>query len=234
VIPASEPASEPHQEDVVNRSNPAAEDERWHVGMPTPIGVLRIVAGPTAIVGLYHADHTPEPPPRLLGRHVPGGLEGDPDRLYSGHSGADNRADAADLDAADRASGPPAPEPTSALLHQVEVELGEYFAGLRHRFAVPVDLHGTDFQRSVWATVQGIPYGQRRSYRDIARDLGNPRMGRAIGAAVRANPVSIIVPGHRVVSSAGAVIGYAAGAGTKTALLELEAGFGAPHSQVTG
>lgn len=222
----------------MNRSNPAVEDERWHVEMPTPVGVLRIVAGPTAIVGLYHADHSPEPPPRLLGRHVPGGSECAPSRrdpgrpcAATGADSADDAVDAVDLDAADRASGPPAPAPTLALLHQAEVELGEYFAGRRHRFAVPVDLHGTDFQRSVWASVQGIPYGQHRSYRDIARDLGNPRMGRAIGAAVRANPVSIIVPGHRVLSSTGAVIGYAAGAGTKTALLDLEAGPGASHSR---
>ncbi len=177
--------------------SPAVQADRWHVEIPTPVGALRVVTGPTAIVGLYHADHAPEPPPRLLGRHV--------------------------VVRAESASGPPTPEPALALLHRAEVELGEYFARVRHEFAVPVDLHGTDFQRSVWAALQDIPYGQRRSYHDIAGDLGNPRMGRAVGAAVRANPVSIIVPGHRVVSRAGTILGYAAGTATKTALLDLEA-----------
>lgn len=82
---------------------------------------------------------------------------------------------------------------------------------------------GTDFQRSVWDAVSKIPYGETRTYKDIAHALGNDSMGRAIGAAVRANPVSILIPGHRVVGSGGAVTGYAAGVPVKRALLELEA-----------
>ena len=111
-----------------------------------------------------------------------------------------------------------------AVLRRATAELGEYFAGTRRAFGVPVKLSGTSFQMAVWEALTRIPYGQRRSYLDIAEDLDNPRMGRAVGAAVRANPVSIIVPGHRVLSSAGAVLVYSAGIGIKTVLLDLESG----------
>ncbi|WP_104178863.1 methylated-DNA--[protein]-cysteine S-methyltransferase [Arthrobacter sp. B0490] len=183
------------------------EDERWHVEIPSPVGALRIVAGTAAIVGLYHGDHTPVPPRASLGWPVRL-----PDSAQEAH------APTVPVEPA------PPPDPTVALLRQAAAELGEYFAGLRREFEVPIELQGTAFQLAVWATLRRIPYGRRRSYRDIAGDLGNPAMGRAIGAAVRVNPVSIIVPGHRVVSSTGAVVGYAAGLETKTALLGFESG----------
>ena len=120
------------------------------------------------------------------------------------------------------------PAAAVALLLEADRELDEYFAGSRHTFDTPIELHGTAFQQRVWAALRAIPYGQTRSYREIGTQLGNPRMGRAIGAAVRSTPVSIIVPGHRVVGSTGAVIGYASGTATKTALLELERAHRAP------
>ncbi|MDQ0735193.1 methylated-DNA--[protein]-cysteine S-methyltransferase [Arthrobacter agilis] len=200
-------------------STPAGEEERWQLDISTPIGGLHVVAGRAAIVGLYHADHHPMPPPVALGRRIP--VTPGPAQEAVREAGVERPAGAAGA-AGD--TDPPAPDPVVVILQQAEAELGEYFAGLRRAFDVPVDLRGTVFQRSVWSALLGIPYGQRRSYRDIAGELGNPRMGRAIGAAVRANPVSVIIPGHRVVGSTGAVVGYAAGPATKKALLDLEAG----------
>jgi len=184
--------------------NPSGQ-ERWLLETGSPIGLLRIVAHTTAIVGLYHVDHSPAPTAAALGRPA---VETDilaavhPDRLECIPVGA--------------------PDATALLLHQATAQLAEYFAGLRRAFDLPVELLGTTFQRTVWGALIEIPHGERRSYRDLAEHLGNPSMGRAIGAAVRANPVSVIVPGHRVVSSTGAVVGYAAGTGIKTALLDGE------------
>jgi methylated-DNA-[protein]-cysteine S-methyltransferase len=192
------------REDVMTRSKGfAPEDERFHTEIDTPRGPLRVVARGSAIVGLYHGDHDPPPAPALLGHAGP--TPGSPGSVAGPEEGV-----------------PPVPEPTAAVLLQACSELKDYFDGSLRDFATPIELSGTPFQLSVWAALRRIPYGECRSYRDVAEQLGNPRMGRAIGAAVRANPVSIIVPGHRVVSSAGTVIGYAAGAGTKRALLDLE------------
>ncbi|WP_104165370.1 methylated-DNA--[protein]-cysteine S-methyltransferase [Arthrobacter sp. SX1312] len=189
--------------------------DRWHHELQSQVGPLVIVAGAGAIVGLYHAGHAPAPDPVRLGHRVVA------DQL--GGRGAPPTAE-------DRAITPPAA--TVALLLRADRELGEYFAGSRRAFGSPVELHGTTFQLRVWAALRAIPYGETRSYRDLATRLGNPRMGRAIGAAVRSNPVSIIVPGHRVVGSTGAVVGYAAGTATKTALLELERAHSAPPDPV--
>ncbi|MHA7207640.1 methylated-DNA--[protein]-cysteine S-methyltransferase [Arthrobacter sp. MDT1-65] len=183
-------------------------DGRWHIQIPSPVGALRVVAGSAAIVGVYHGDHTPAPPQALLGCRA---------CLPAGAAASGALASTVPV-------GPATPDPTIALLRQAAAELGEYFAGSRREFEVPIELQGTAFQLAVWTTLTRIPHGQRRSYRDIAGDLGNPAMGRAIGAAVRVNPVSIIVPGHRVVSSTGAVVGYAAGPETKSALLDFESG----------
>ncbi|WP_246018505.1 methylated-DNA--[protein]-cysteine S-methyltransferase [Arthrobacter crusticola] len=101
-------------------------------------------------------------------------------------------------------------------------QLEEYFAGTRRSFQLLLLPAGTGFQHRVWATVARIPYGQTRTYRSIAAALGNPAMGRAVGAAVRANPLSILIPGHRVVAGNGALAGYAAGIDAKRFLLDLE------------
>jgi methylated-DNA-[protein]-cysteine S-methyltransferase len=103
-------------------------------------------------------------------------------------------------------------------------QLGEYCHGDRRSFELPLLAAGTGFQHRVWARVAAIPYGETRTYRSIAAVLGNPAMGRAVGAAVRANPLSILVPGHRVVAGNGALAGYAAGVEAKRFLLDLEAG----------
>jgi methylated-DNA-[protein]-cysteine S-methyltransferase len=108
------------------------------------------------------------------------------------------------------------------VLDQAARELEEYFAGRRHDFEVAVDAGGTGFQQQVWDALRGIPYGEMRSYRDIADSIGNPRAVRAVGAANGRNPVPIIVPCHRVIGSDGKLTGFAGGLETKRRLLALE------------
>lgn len=102
-------------------------------------------------------------------------------------------------------------------------QVAEYEAGRRTVFDLPLELEGTDFQRRVWAQLLEIPYGQTRSYAQVARAAGSPRGVRAAGAAIGRNPVSIIVPCHRVVGSDGSLTGYTGGIERKRALLRHEA-----------
>jgi methylated-DNA-[protein]-cysteine S-methyltransferase len=110
------------------------------------------------------------------------------------------------------------------VLTQAINELGEYFGGQRHDFSVPVELSGTPFQQSVWAQLSGIGWGKHRSYADIAEAIGKPGAFRAVGGAVGANPVPLIVGCHRVLARDGRITGYSAGRGiaTKQFLLALE------------
>jgi methylated-DNA-[protein]-cysteine S-methyltransferase len=101
-------------------------------------------------------------------------------------------------------------------------QLEEYFAGRLHTFTIPLSLHGTAFQLSVWRALQTIPYGVTASYGTIAKKIRNPKASRAVGAANGHNPVSIIVPCHRVIGSTGKLVGYGGGLPIKAALLELE------------
>ena len=101
-------------------------------------------------------------------------------------------------------------------------QLEEYFAGRRRRFDLPLDLRGTDFQKRCWRELLKIPYGETRSYADIARAIGNPSAVRAVGLANGQNPMAIIVPCHRVIGSDGSLTGYGGGLETKRKLLELE------------
>jgi methylated-DNA-[protein]-cysteine S-methyltransferase len=110
-----------------------------------------------------------------------------------------------------------------ALLRQVERQLKEYFAGRRARFTVKLDLAGTAFQRKVWRAVLAIPFGETRSYAQLAHRIGHPTASRAVGAANGRNPLSIIVPCHRVLGADGALRGYAGGLDAKRFLLDHEA-----------
>jgi len=101
-------------------------------------------------------------------------------------------------------------------------QLDEYFAGKRREFDFALDLRGTDFQRACWRALQAIPYGETRSYADIARAVGRPHGFRAVGMANNRNPVAIIVPCHRVIASDGTLCGYGGGLDVKRKLLELE------------
>lgn len=111
-----------------------------------------------------------------------------------------------------------------APLQQAMDELRRYFAGERVQFACSLDLHGTPFQIAVWEELFSIPYGEIRSYGEIAQAIGRPSAVRAVGAANGANPVAIIVPCHRVIGSNGSLTGYGGGLQTKEWLLGLEQG----------
>lgn len=114
-------------------------------------------------------------------------------------------------------------EPDHPVLREAIAQLADYYAGRRTGFDLPLDLQaGTPFQQSVWAALQAIPPGGTTSYAELARRLGRPQAARAIGAAVGRNPVSIVVPCHRVLGTGGALTGYAGGLERKTALLRLE------------
>ncbi|MBI4463339.1 MAG: methylated-DNA--[protein]-cysteine S-methyltransferase [Acidobacteria bacterium] len=108
------------------------------------------------------------------------------------------------------------------IARRAAAEIGEYFAGRRQQFTVPLDLRGTPFQRKVWKALLEIPYGQTRSYREVACQVGNPRAARAVGMANHWNPAPILVPCHRVIASNGTLGGYAGGVSIKSRLLRLE------------
>ena len=121
------------------------------------------------------------------------------------------------LDIGARADGHP-------VLVEAERQLGEYFSGGRKEFALELDVEGTPFQRAVWNALRTIPFGETRSYGEIARQIGNPDAVRAVGAANGRNPVSIVVPCHRVIGSTGKLTGFGGGLEAKSYLLALEGG----------
>ena len=112
-------------------------------------------------------------------------------------------------------------EKTALYVRQLE----EYFSGRRRQFDLPLDLHGTDFQERCWHELLKIPYGETRSYADIARGIGRPTAVRAVGLANGQNPIAIVVPCHRVIGSDGSLTGYGGGLHIKRRLLELEGAF---------
>jgi methylated-DNA-[protein]-cysteine S-methyltransferase len=112
----------------------------------------------------------------------------------------------------------------NALLGEAVRQLRAYFAGELRRFDVPLDMQGTEFQKRVWRQLTAIPYGETRSYAEMARQIGAPAAVRAVGAANGANPVPIVVPCHRVIGSGGRLVGYGGGLPLKRRLLELERG----------
>ena len=112
--------------------------------------------------------------------------------------------------------------PDDPLLRRAALQLAEYSAGKRQAFDLPVRLEGTAFQTRVWQALSNIPFGETRSYQDIAREIGRPGASRAVGQANHHNPLAPIVPCHRVVNSTGGLGGYGGGMELKRTLLELE------------
>lgn len=117
-----------------------------------------------------------------------------------------------------RAPGMNSPEALSPYVKELE----EYFAGTRRSFGFPLDLGGTDFQLACWRALLEIPYGETRTYADIARTVGKPKGFRAVGMANNRNPIAIVVPCHRVIASDGTLCGYGGGLDVKRRLLQLE------------
>jgi methylated-DNA-[protein]-cysteine S-methyltransferase len=115
-----------------------------------------------------------------------------------------------------------AEDPDHPVLIETEKQLREYFAGQRQVFSVPLDFGGTEFQNQVWQALLSIPFGETRTYTEIARQIGKPAAVRAVGAANGRNPISIIAPCHRVLGSTGNLTGFAGGLRAKAHLLALE------------
>ena len=113
-------------------------------------------------------------------------------------------------------------EERTALLEEAVRQLEEYFGGRRKEFDLPLDPVGTAFQKQVWEELKKIPYGETRSYGQLAKAIGNPKACRAVGMANHRNPIPIIVPCHRVIGADGTLTGYAGGLAIKRILLELE------------
>jgi len=113
-------------------------------------------------------------------------------------------------------------EQSTPLLRKAIQELTEYFEGNRKAFSVPLQPAGTAFQQSVWAALQAIPYGETRSYGEIAKSIGKPKSARAVGMANNQNPLPIFIPCHRVIGANGKLVGYGGGLDIKEFLLNLE------------
>ncbi len=108
------------------------------------------------------------------------------------------------------------------LLQKTEKQLKEYFEGRRKKFSVPLNPKGTSFMKSVWTALEEIPYGEVKTYKQIAEKIGNPKASRALGMANHKNPIPIIIPCHRVIGSNGKLVGYALGMPIKKFLLDWE------------
>lgn len=113
-------------------------------------------------------------------------------------------------------------EGESETIKKAILELEEYFDGKRKVFDLEIEAEGTEFMKSVWRSLMKIPYGETRSYKDIAIDIGRDKAYRAVGLANNKNPISIIIPCHRVIGTSGKLIGYGGGLDIKEFLLELE------------
>ena len=122
---------------------------------------------------------------------------------------------------------------TGSGFEDVEEQLGEYFAGRRTAFELPTSTAGDAFQERVWELIARIPYGETTTYGELARELGDPAIARAVGGAVGRNPLSIVVPCHRVVGKDGKLTGYAGGLERKRLLLDLEAPTEVPVGSAT-
>ena len=116
----------------------------------------------------------------------------------------------------------PCRDTCDGLLLRAKAQLDEYFAGTRRRFDLPLAPEGTAFQKKVWAALETIPYGETRTYGELAAMIGSPKAARAVGGANHANPISIIIPCHRVIGADGSLTGYGNGLPMKAYLLNME------------
>lgn len=197
--------------DAVPRKTGDARDlPTVHRMMPTPIGSLTLVADEVGLRAVTWPDEG--------GSRV--GLAG---RL-TGTSSGENNTGTGDVDSENDGAATPANPVAEATLDTAETQLAEYFAGERQSFDLPMHLVGTEFQQETWRALAQIPYGQTISYGEQAGRLGRPKAVRAVGAANGRNPLSVVLPCHRVVGASGDLTGFAAGIDTKRWLLDHESG----------
>lgn len=135
---------------------------------------------------------------------------------------ADNGAAITDVFFGQEAAPKELVEKETPLIKKAITEIKEYLAGKRTSFDLPLEMKGTDFQKATWQALLTIPYGETRSYKQIAEQIGRPKACRAIGMANNRNPISIIVPCHRVIGANGSLVGYGGGLALKARLLSLE------------
>jgi O-6-methylguanine DNA methyltransferase len=166
----------------------------------SPVGPLFLAASQKGLVAL-------EFDARLPGQQT---IRPNPRDLRSERQGSESRPEAVHF------------EPSESGLRPYVRELEEYFSGSRRQFDFALDLRGTEFQLACWHALVAIPYGETRSYGDIARAVGRPQGFRAVGMANNRNPIAIVVPCHRVIASDGTLCGYGGGLDIKRKLLELE------------
>jgi O-6-methylguanine DNA methyltransferase len=121
--------------------------------------------------------------------------------------------------------GPGQPQEVPDAVGGALSQLREYFSGSRQTFDLPLDVRGTTFQKMVWSQVVRIPYGATATYGDIAQLVGKPKASRAVGGAMGANPLPIVIPCHRVIGAGGALTGFGSGLGVKETLLRLEGAY---------
>ncbi|MGW6457880.1 methylated-DNA--[protein]-cysteine S-methyltransferase [Streptomyces sp. NPDC055078] len=188
---------------------------RQHTVVDSPYGALTLVATDGVLSGLYMTDQ----------RHRPG------DETFGVRLGSPQARRGRGLGSPQAPQGQGDGSPQARQGHGLGSPFGEtirqleaYFAGELTEFAVPLRLAGTPFQRAVWDRLLAIPYGETRTYGELAEELGNPNASRAVGLANGKNPVSIIVPCHRVIGSTGSLTGYGGGLSRKQRLLSFESG----------
>ena len=205
-------------------TTPLAAPALCRRSMSTPIGPLELVAGPAGLRAVLWPGEDGSRVARAVGPagpragDGPGEAGGEGTEVASGVSGgaapevvgAGARWDPADLLRAEEH------------LDAAEAQLEEYFSGSRREFDLALDPVGTEFQRRAWMALRTIPYGRTISYGEQAAEMGEPGAARAVGAANGRNPLSIVVPCHRVVAASGALTGFAGGLGTKAWLLDHE------------
>ena len=184
----------------------------------SPVGVLELVAGPR---GLRAVLWPGEDGSRVL-RAVGTSAQAEDPAAADGAAESNTTAPGGPGADVGGVEGAPAGSSAAAHLDRAEVQLAQYFAGSRRDFDLDLDPAGTDFQLRVWQALRGIPYGQTVSYGEQAATLGEPGAARAVGAANGRNPLSIVVPCHRVVSASGSLTGFAGGVQTKAWLLDHE------------
>lgn len=180
----------------------------------SPVGALFLAASEKGLVAL-------EFDRRLPGQQT---IRPNPRDLRSETAGAESNSVRFEQCPLDEAENPSTQRSTEGarVIRACVRELGEYFAGARRKFDFALDLRGTEFQLACWRALLAIPYGETRTYADIARAVGRPQGFRAVGMANNRNPVAIVVPCHRVIASDGSLCGYGGGLEIKRKLLELE------------
>ncbi len=149
---------------------------------------------------------------------VQAAFDGDGEVLYLGFSDHEFRTPLL----AKLARLEPVLRPDPKVVSRLQEQLEDYAAGRRRSFDIPIRLHGSPFEQRVWQALQAIPFGETRSYGQLAATLGDPNLSRAVGRANGANPISILVPCHRVIGGNGSLTGYAGGLAMKERLLRLE------------